>query len=470
MHGTILPIENHRKSFITFIELIDNKRIFFSAPFGMGKTFFLSDFFAINYEKYNTFHLYPVKYQIYNDVDIVKVIATDLFVQLTEKHEKTVKEFLKNEVITLNRLKYATNILVKCIGFLVNIKPEVINIIEGFFNNEKKIKIQNEIEVCNNFLEELVDEILKKTRDGKENVLILDDLDRLDPKHVFKILNAFSPLYDKDDNKFNFDRVIFVGDINNLKKVYHHMYGNDTDFYGYIDKFFSITPYQYNMKKEILNQIQQIISGYCHIEDGWNEDQSFIYECDIHHTLIFILIPAIQMKKINMRNLFMPQKISFLDLNLSFSTDNLAKQGISVSTKILIEILFHIFCNDKKKLLDAIILAKNCFIEKVNHHDKDVSTIFSVKEIGEYMLYKTFLFQSNLADPALNEKRNVLRNNYYAAFNKATDEIPDGLNYKDNYIKAAENFFNAFYEYIEKEIYKTDLPTDPHHLETKRWV
>ena len=52
---------------------------------------------------------------------------------------------------------------------------------------------------------------LLKEESSKENVLIIDDLDRLDPEHIFRILNILSAHNDHfDENKFSFEKAIIV--------------------------------------------------------------------------------------------------------------------------------------------------------------------------------------------------------------------------------------------------------------------
>ena len=72
-------------------------------------------------------------------------------------------------------------------------------------------------------------------------VLLIDDLDRLDPEHVFRLFNIFSAHYDDvtESNKFGFDKIIFVCDINNIQQMFNHRYGINVEFNGYIDKFYS---------------------------------------------------------------------------------------------------------------------------------------------------------------------------------------------------------------------------------------
>ncbi|MFT5602845.1 MAG: hypothetical protein ACI9N1_003106 [Flavobacteriales bacterium] len=115
---------------------------------------------------------------------------------------------------------------------------------------------------------------------SKKNVLIIDDMDRILPDHLFRILNVISAhsgsyYYDneEDKNKFGFDKVIIVGDIQNFESSFKHNYGDQFDFFGYIDKFYSIEPFPYDNSKtiqELLNRdFEELrISGF----DLWSEE------------------------------------------------------------------------------------------------------------------------------------------------------------------------------------------------------
>jgi len=91
--------------------------------------------------------------------------------------------------------------------------------------------------------------------------LIIDDLDRIDPEHIFRILNVFSAHFSKDyeSHKFGFEKVILVCDLNNIRNLFQHKYGSGVDFSGYIDKFYSIAPFHYDNKKEIISRIDNFI-------------------------------------------------------------------------------------------------------------------------------------------------------------------------------------------------------------------
>lgn len=71
--------------------LDNNKRILFSGAFGIGKTYFLKEFFKDNPDKYNVFHLFPVNYQVSQNEDIFEQIKIDILYHILEHVEKTDK-------------------------------------------------------------------------------------------------------------------------------------------------------------------------------------------------------------------------------------------------------------------------------------------------------------------------------------------------------------------------------------------
>ena len=106
----------------------------------------------------------------------------------------------------------------------------------------------------------------RKLNPTKKVVLIIEDLDRIDPAHIFRILNVFSAHFDRygvdktcGDNKFCFDKIVTVCDINNIKKIYAHVYGDNTDFTGYISKFSNSKEYIYSLKDKLIWYITNIL-------------------------------------------------------------------------------------------------------------------------------------------------------------------------------------------------------------------
>jgi hypothetical protein len=105
----------------------------------------------------------------------------------------------------------------------------------------------------NDIITKLIEQVLQKNKElhqAEETILLIDDLDRIDPEHIFRILNVFAAHFDKHDgtnNKFGFDKIVLVCDIENIRSIFQCKYGISTDFNGYIDKFYSHKIYQYNV-------------------------------------------------------------------------------------------------------------------------------------------------------------------------------------------------------------------------------
>jgi len=91
-------------------------------------------------------------------------------------------------------------------------------------------------------------------RKAKKPVLIIEDLDRLDPKHLFRILNVVSAHIDDSDrpdivgNKFGFSNIVLVMDYDVTKHIFHHFYGAEACYEGYMSKFLSREPFRYSIK------------------------------------------------------------------------------------------------------------------------------------------------------------------------------------------------------------------------------
>ena len=267
----------------------DNFRILFSGKFGIGKTFFVNKFFENKNEEYEFFHLYPVNYQINKNEDIIELLKYDILLELIKKDQgddlfKTNKlNGLKDLILLLyvkikngstvnDSLQYVCSKLGKLGRPLKDIlkfdkewqkfkkeyKKGELLIIEKF-KKEIEDKGITETDFFSQFLKNKIDKLKGKI---KKSVLILDDLDRIDPEHIFRLLNVFSSFCDNEDsakNKFGFDRIILVADYYNLKSIFHHRYGKETDFDGYCDKFFSEKVFQFKNQEIIVNSINSLL-------------------------------------------------------------------------------------------------------------------------------------------------------------------------------------------------------------------
>lgn len=285
-----------------------NSRIIFSGIFGIGKSYFLRRFFLLDdiKDNYEVVRLTPVNYTIASNEDILKYIKYDLLIELLSKGidmDKLNLEFSHYLTLYLqeNWKQIGTTVL-KTAGSLAKWKVgdvEVFDQVVQFFgklpdfknfNKEKKAKY-DEDDIINTFMKEveksphlydetIVTRIIEKKIQAlktsekektKETVLVIDDLDRIDPEHIFRILNIFGAHFENGQfesfstpvaNKFNFDKIILVCDVNNIRNIFHSKYGSNVDFAGYIDKFYTHEVFQFDIRSLITPIVFDVASKF----------------------------------------------------------------------------------------------------------------------------------------------------------------------------------------------------------------
>lgn len=276
--------------FEEFYSTKSNTKILFSAPFGQGKTTYLKYFFEQKGDSVELFRLFPVNYSVSHNDDIFQYIKCEILLQLLENkdvqfdkeklsHLYTIPEFAKKNVHRF--LAPFIHLIPKVGGDLYKIYEKLYELGTEYFeyNNAKQVDDKKNAEKFieqliekegsifeNNFFTQLIRQLIADIKEsGKETVLIIDDLDRIDPDHIFRILNVFAAHFDTDEktqdglsNKFGFDKIILVCDYHNLLKIFKHRYGHDTDYGGYINKFYSRKPFIFDNKKIIEEYISQI--------------------------------------------------------------------------------------------------------------------------------------------------------------------------------------------------------------------
>jgi len=271
-------------SFDTFINNSNNERVVFSGSFGSGKTTFIKEYFEEK-ESFNTFHLFPINYSVAENTDIFRMIKFDILYYLLGKYDY---KFSESEVKPIDFLpvylnKHAYKLILPVLmladpslgikGYQVmnkeieSFKDEYKSLEESTSDSDKvedfgsSILLQEGNIYENNYLSEIIRAAFTQFKKaGKQNVLIVDDLDRLDPAHIFRLFNVFAahfdvPRLDKEstlgNNKFGFDKIIFICDLENIKLIYKHFYGNQTDFAGYINKFYSTKVFSFDTNQNI---------------------------------------------------------------------------------------------------------------------------------------------------------------------------------------------------------------------------
>ncbi len=278
-------LEIPKQQFSAHLDLTNNHRIIFSGGFGTGKTYFLDNFFK-DHEKYEAIHIYPVNYSVASNEDIFELIKYDIFFKLLEKEldfekveidkETFLPYFLKNNAKEI--IPFLLGVIPKVGGSLKEIAKGLIDLNKRFekefrdANETDQDKIIfylkrfsekpgsiNEEDLYTQLICSLVNQLKKEE---KEIVLIIDDLDRIDPEHIFRIMNILSAHVDlkKDNNqnKFDFTKIILVCDIENIRKIFANRYGADVDFSGYIDKFYSRSIFYYDLSPEMIKGVNRL--------------------------------------------------------------------------------------------------------------------------------------------------------------------------------------------------------------------
>lgn len=276
----MIDVEPICRQFKQYLEI--DSRCILSAKFGDGKSYFLSKFTQMFSDEYLFITIYPVNYQVMENGEIFELIKRDILLRLLS--EKVIISRKINVTKSYQIAYYLRQNYEKVFEDLVQIIPsfnfcgleinlgniykgvkkisrdykeweEKINAterdtVDKFIGGSKYIKGSiDEFDVISQLIYNIITEYKKSS--GKKVVLIIEDLDRIDPAHIFRILNVFSAHFDNqmygENNKYNFDKIITVCDYNNIRNIYHHVYGEKTDFIGYISKFSNIEPFNYSL-------------------------------------------------------------------------------------------------------------------------------------------------------------------------------------------------------------------------------
>lgn len=296
-NNEMIPIDLHLGDFKQYLDA--NSRCILSAKFGNGKSYFINKFIEKYSDEYLFIPIYPVNYQVMDNKDIFELIKRDILIRL-----------LSSDLINVENINFSTAFL--CYHFFVNNTTDTIldtlelipdmnlygidikvgNVIkkvrcikekyDAWKNEIVKTKSKMSDDYINHFnnlpgtiyefdaVSQLICDIINEYKNNSQNkkvVLIIEDLDRIDPAHIFRILNVFSAHFDRynvsmlrtdltgDGNKFCLDKIISVCDIDNIRNIYHHVYGEDTDFVGYISKFSNSKAFRYSLQDDLKDYI-----------------------------------------------------------------------------------------------------------------------------------------------------------------------------------------------------------------------
>lgn len=473
MNQVIIPIDEVQKDFKSFLDIEGNTRIFFSGKFGIGKTYFLNNFFETNSDIYDIYHLFPVNYQIQGNDDVINLLKYDILVELTKKNKnifqsKEVGGFKEASLLFYSWIKenYSTNqVLMSSISlgeFLSNLsgdpltgllsklgKPlkSLLEIDKQFQEFKKEfqtgekglvekyediIRKKNTLEP--DYISSLIKEKIIQNKGGKKSVLILDDIDRVDPEHIFRILNILSAHFEMDnENKFGFDAIIVVADYSNLKHIFYHRYGIKTDFSGYIDKFYTITPYYFDNKKAIIARVDEIVKSIKNQDPGLNSaiEESGYIKLFLQH----IFTRTTNNDIVNLRQLLKANNFQLIELRKgSFREDRFADNFQQIFD-IAIKIAIHSFSNT------------DIFIEKI----ETIKQQKGARACIPFDRYIASMLKSLEPNFPKEDHFNFLWNNYHI---KKSQNGSSFLEVEDN--KEEELFYDLLIRYIKEKKYIKD--------------
>ena len=298
-----------------------NDRTIFSARFGDGKTCFLREFMESCCDKYEFIVLYPVNYQIAPNEAIMEYIKRDILLQLI------LRGYIKPDVqipdqvlfqwylsqhtggLFMDVAKLFTSLAADSTEWahamqsLMAISQVLVEKTKSFSDFKSNIEHQETFQKAADTIESLsntygniyeldmvsyliIQTLQQIKNQGKRTILIIEDLDRIDPAHLFRILNVFSAHIDRNyqcspltildqegneqyvdqlHNKFGFDNVVMVMDYDTTQHIYSHFYGKDANYQGYIGKFIAHNVFRYSITEYAQQVLIKHLSDKCNL-------------------------------------------------------------------------------------------------------------------------------------------------------------------------------------------------------------
>lgn len=292
-----IDISGNLNNFAQYLEKTD--RIILSAKFGDGKTYLLNELRKDEamQDKYEFFTIYPVNYSVAKNEDVFEYIKRDIIVQL---HKRKLLENIDLNALFASVL--TSDDFTSVVSFLLSFVP-----MGEFYNKvyHKFLEIKNKYDEKKHTADKYLSQFANRAgciyeEDGytklirmaiewisqdhslnggewkaKKPVLIIEDLDRLDPKHLFRILNVVSAHIDDSKqpdivgNKFGFNNIVLVMDYDVTKHIFHHFYGVQACYEGYMSKFLSREPFRYSIGSIMIQAFETQLGEKLGIQNLW---------------------------------------------------------------------------------------------------------------------------------------------------------------------------------------------------------
>lgn len=287
-----IDISNNINDFKQVFE--SESRIIFSAKFGDGKSYFLKKFMESYSKEANDYYfitLHPVNYVVEENRDVIEYIKRDILFQLIkdnriydfkEGYDKIFDAVCNKEsllkladfvasIIPVNGLKEGYKALKGLVSTIEEKRKEqdVLHVVDDYLNGfYGKMGSISECDAFTYLIQKSLERMMAKS------VLIIEDLDRIDPAHLFRIMNVLSsqvdnPYYSEvpNGNKFGFNKIILVMDYEIARHLFHHFYGKEANYDGYMNKFLNTLPYSYSIKEEAHRQVEAKLLDICKTDE-----------------------------------------------------------------------------------------------------------------------------------------------------------------------------------------------------------
>lgn len=331
-----IDISSQLAAFKKHLQIPNNTRILFSGPFGSGKSYFIERFFEENEEEYIKIKVNPVHYSVASNEDIFELIKYDILFELLGRPEiETMKvenplslvlaSFIQSKLDEISKLGMSAIDLVDSTLGKIGLGLLTVSKLAKKFEKYKRSTEKSTQDLIIEYLKTvtkrpgireedlttiLLCEVvaLVKEKSEKKVVLVIDDLDRIDPEHIFRILNVFGAHFDilKEGNKFDFDHVVLVCDEKNIRNIFRAKYGVDVDYNGYIDKFFSKEIFQFDISDSVFNEVIKFFD-LVSAKHGDFEAKKYVYE-----NTIYVIKTLVKYRMLQIRSLL---KLSGKDIS-----------------------------------------------------------------------------------------------------------------------------------------------------------
>lgn len=454
-----IDITNELEEFKRHLEI--NKRTIFSSAFGNGKTTFLKEF----QEKYSddvyVVTIHPVNYSIADNKDIIEYIKYDVLSQISEDSllipdidSNAIWSLVKEKVFSLKSLDMAVDFAIDFSSKpekLRAIKDRIVSIcqehdLKGLYDS------YNENSVLWNKYEELfrtqtgglyeqdgytllIKSIIKEIK--PRTVLVIEDLDRVDPAHLFRLLNVFSAHVDQDNgtNKFGFDSVVLVLDYDVTRKVIHHFYGKEANYGGYMTKFLSHQPFKYSLQRAAQQRVFDYLQN----------------ECKLNKEAMGQPLDTVQGYPVSLNSIVSRLSVRQIAAALDDIDDMIQKEPFDIHNSIIISPV------EPVTRFLALMVRLGCsfrmfdFISTLQRNDKQLNFFGAYLLHGLNLLSGAFTYRSNIYQAVLNTDENHVTTVRYIRSDSSPMNIEVTSNYLEQTLMLASEMVRDFHS---RQIFK----------------